>query len=65
MRTVWVYIILRCTDGSYYTGHTANLEKRIAEYQSGEGSAWTKRRRPVKQVFAQEMPDHDSAFLAE
>ena len=64
MRTVWVYI-LRCADGSYYTGHTANLEKRIAEHQSGEGSAWTKRRRPVELVFSQEMPDHDSAFLAE
>ncbi len=64
MGTVWVYI-LRCADGSYYTGHTANLEKRIAEHQSGEGSEWTKRRRPVELVFAQEMPDRDSAFLAE
>ncbi len=31
----WVYI-LHCADGSYYTGHTDNLEKRIAEHQAGE-----------------------------
>ncbi len=30
----WVYI-LHCADGSYYTGHTDNLEKRIAEHQAG------------------------------
>ncbi len=64
MKPVWVYI-LRCVDGSYYTGHTANLEKRLAEHQAGEGSMWTRCRLPVMLVFAQEMPDHDSAFLAE
>ena len=31
----WVYI-LRCADGSYYTGHTDNVEKRVAEHQVGE-----------------------------
>ncbi len=64
MKTAWVYI-LKCNDGSYYTGHTTNLEKRIAEHQAGEGSDWTKRRLPVKLVFSQEMPDKDQAFLAE
>jgi predicted GIY-YIG superfamily endonuclease len=60
----WVYI-LRCADGSYYTGHTTNLEKRIAEHQASEGSDWTKHRLPVELVFSQEMPDKDEAFLAE
>jgi predicted GIY-YIG superfamily endonuclease len=60
--SVWVYI-LHCADGSYYTGHTTNLEKRLAEHQSGEGGEWTRRRLPVELVFAQEMPDKDSAFL--
>lgn len=63
-RSVWVYIV-RCPDGSYYTGHTGNLELRLAQHQTGEGSEWTKRRLPIELVFAQEMPDHDSAFLAE
>jgi predicted GIY-YIG superfamily endonuclease len=61
---VWVYI-LRCADGSYYTGQTINLEKRLAEHQAGEGGEWTRYRLPVDLVFSHEMPDEDSAFLAE
>ncbi|MFQ5343254.1 MAG: GIY-YIG nuclease family protein, partial [Anaerolineae bacterium] len=61
---VWVYI-LRCADGSYYTGRTADLEKRVAEHGAGEGSNWTKHRLPVELVFAQEMPDDHHAFLVE
>jgi len=41
----WVYI-LRCSDGSYYTGHTDNLEKRIAEHQSGAIQGYTSTRLP-------------------
>ena len=64
MPKAWVYI-LRCADDSYYTGHTTNLEKRIAEHQGGEGGEWTRHRLPVELVFSQEMPDIDHAFLAE
>ncbi len=64
MSKVWVYI-LRCADGSYYTGQTVNLEKRLAEHQIGEGGEWTRHRLPVVLVFSQEMPDSDSAFFAE
>ena len=64
MAKAWVYI-LQCADGSYYTGHTTNLELRLAEHQAGEGSDWTKQRLPVELVFSQEMPNKDQAFLAE
>ena len=64
MSKVWVYI-LRCADGSYYTGQTVNLEKRLAEHRMGEGGEWTRHRLPVVLVFSQEMPDADSAFFAE
>ena len=64
MPKAWVYI-LRCADGSYYTGHTTDLEKRLAEHQLGEGSDWTRHRLPVELVFEQEMSDEDHAFLAE
>ena len=64
MPKAWVYI-LRCADGSYYTGHTTNLEMRLAEQQSGEWNGWTRQRLPVELVSAQEMPDKDQAFLAE
>ena len=60
----WVYI-LRCADGSYYTGRTTNLEQRLAQYQPGEGSNWTRSRLPVELVFEQEMPDEEAAFWAE
>ena len=33
--------ILRCADGSYYSGSTDELEKRIAEHKQGEGCTWT------------------------
>jgi tRNA/rRNA methyltransferase len=64
MTKAWVYI-LNCSDGSYYTGHTTNLELRLAEHQDGEIDGWTRHRRPVQLVFAQEMPTKDEAFLAE
>ena len=64
MSKAWVYI-LRCADDSYYTGQTVNLEKRLAEHQMGEGGEWTRHRLPVVLIFSQEMPDADSAFLAE
>jgi predicted GIY-YIG superfamily endonuclease len=60
----WIYI-LRCADGSYYSGQTINLEKRLAEHRMGEGGEWTRHRLPVVLVFSQEMPDADSAFFAE
>jgi len=46
----WVYI-LRCRDGTYYTGHTDDLEKRMWEHREGKGSDWTRRRRPVELVW--------------
>ena len=46
----WVYI-LRCRDGSYYTGHTDDLDKRMAEHEQGLGGVWTRTRRPVELVW--------------
>ena len=60
----WVYILL-CADGSYYTGHTTNLEHRVAKHKSGEGSVWTRSRLPVVLVFSQEMGSRYEAALAE
>jgi putative endonuclease len=60
----WLYI-LRCADGSYYTGSTSNLPLRLAEYQTGEGSAYTRCRLPVGLVYSQEFPSEHEAFLRE
>ena len=64
MQSFWVYM-LRCSDGSYYVGHTDNLERRIAEHDSGEIPGYTHDRRPVKLVFNQEFVTRDEAFRFE
>jgi putative endonuclease len=60
----WVYI-LRCSDGSYYTGHTDNLEKRIGDHQAGEIPGYTLTRRPVKLVFEEAFETREEALGAE
>jgi len=57
--------ILQCSDGSYYTGSTNNLELRLAQHQSGEGANYTKRRLPLKLVYFEEYSRIDEAFYRE
>jgi predicted GIY-YIG superfamily endonuclease len=52
MLDFYVYI-LKCNDGRYYTGHTDNLEKRIAEHQAGSYECYTSTRLPVKVIYVQ------------
>ena len=60
----WVYL-LRCSDGSYYAGHTDHLEGRLWQHQQGMGCDWTSRRRPVKLVWCANLPTRDEAFAFE
>jgi putative endonuclease len=60
----WVYIF-RCSDGSYYTGHTDNLEKRTAEHKAGEIPGYTSARRPVELVFQEVFQSREEALTAE
>lgn len=64
MLNFYVYI-LRCNDGSYYTGHTDDLEKRIAQHHAGVVKCYTSLRLPVELVFAQEFPSRGDALAAE
>ena len=57
--------ILRCADGSYYVGHTDDLERRIAEHQAGTLGGYTAQRRPVTLLWAQSFQTRDDAFAAE
>jgi predicted GIY-YIG superfamily endonuclease len=59
------FYILRCADGSYYVGHTDNLEMRIASHDSGEFSGYTRYRRPVRLVFTESFASRDEAFRCE
>ncbi len=60
----WVYVLL-CADGSYYPGHTDNLEKRMGQHQAGECSGYTVNRRPLQLVWSQECFSREEALSAE
>jgi tRNA/rRNA methyltransferase len=60
----WAYI-LRCADGSYYVGHTDDLQARFRAHQSGLIGGYTQKRRPVTLVWQQEFAERDEAFRAE
>ena len=60
----FVYI-LRCADGSYYSGSTKDLERRLVEHQEGKGANYTRRRLPVKLMYVEEYNRIDSAFYRE
>ena len=60
----WVYM-LRCRDGSYYTGHTDDLQKRLWEHEQGLGAEWTRRRRPVELVWSAFGTSRDEVFAFE
>jgi len=60
----WVYM-LRCANGSYYVGHTDDIEKRVAEHETGPGCGYTSTRRPVRGVFTEEFPSREEAIAAE
>jgi predicted GIY-YIG superfamily endonuclease len=57
--------ILRCSDGSYYTGHTDNLERRLAEHDSAEFAGYTATRLPIELLFSQEFTTREEALSAE
>ena len=57
--------ILKCSDDSYYAGHTDNLEARVAKHQRGEQSGYTSARLPVELVFSHQFASRDEAFHAE
>ena len=60
----YVYI-LKCQNGTYYTGYTPDIEKRLKLHNSGRGAKYTRDRRPVKLVWCKEYKYFKSAFITE
>jgi putative endonuclease len=60
----WVYL-LRCADGSLYTGWTVDLDARLRRHEAGTASAYTRSRRPVTVALALPMADRTAARRAE
>lgn len=59
-----LYILL-CCDGSYYTGSTISIGRRLSQHQAGEGANHTKKRLPVKLVYVEVYTRIDHAFYRE
>ena len=64
MRPFYVYL-LRCWDGSYYAGHTDDIDRRVAEHLAGVKGGYTCTRRPVRLVWLCEMPARADAIERE
>jgi putative endonuclease len=62
----WHVYIIRCRDGTLYTGIANNLQKRIAEHNSEEGGArYTRSRRPVELVYSEQAPSRAESLKRE
>ena len=57
--------ILKCKDGSLYTGWTNDLEQRVAAHNTGNGAKYTKARRPVELVYFEEFETKEQAMKRE
>ncbi len=61
----WYVYILRCGDGSLYTGITDNIPRRLAAHQAGRGAKYTRGRGPLKLVYQEEVSDKPAALRRE
>jgi putative endonuclease len=60
----YLYILI-CADGSFYTGSTNDLERRLEEHQIGEGANHTRKRLPVELVYTEEFDRIDEVYYRE
>ncbi len=65
MEPAWYLYILRCGDGSLYTGITTDVEKRLAVHRSGKGAKYTRGRGPLALVYREECASHSDALKRE
>lgn len=61
----WYVYILRCGDGTLYTGITDNILRRLAAHQAGRGAKYTRGRGPLKLVYQEEVSDKPAALRRE
>ena len=61
----WYVYILRCGDGTLYTGITDDVSARLEAHRSGKGAKYTRGRGPLELVSREELPDHSAALKRE
>jgi len=65
MENTWYLYILRCKDGTFYTGITTDVEKRFQTHQSGKGAKYTRGRRPLELAYREQCGTHSDALKRE
>ncbi len=61
----WFVYMLRCGDGSLYTGYTDDVPRRLAVHQSGKGGKYTRSHQPVELAYQEELPTRSEAMRRE
>jgi predicted GIY-YIG superfamily endonuclease len=64
-RKDWTVYILRCGDGSLYTGIAKDVRVRVKQHSEGRGASYTRTRLPVKLLYQQEGLTHSKALIRE
>ena len=65
MEKIWYLYILRCGDGTLYTGITTHVQRRLAAHQSGKGAKYTRGRGPLELVYQERCGTHSQALKRE
>ena len=65
MENTWKLYILRCRDGSLYTGITTDVEKRFTAHNTGKGAKYTRGRLPLEVVYRECCGTHSDALKRE
>ena len=65
MEEQWYLYILRCADGSLYTGITTDVQRRLADHRSDKGAKYTRGRGPLELVYQQRCESHSHALRRE
>ncbi len=63
--TVWYVYIVRCADGTLYTGVARDVDARVRQHNAGDGARYTRARRPVELVYQEEASDRGTALRRE
>ena len=62
---LWYVYILRCGDGTLYTGITDDIPRRLAAHRAGKGAKYTRGRGPLELVYQEQVPDKSAALRRE
>lgn len=65
MEDKWYVYILRCGDGTLYTGITTDVPRRLRMHRSGRGAKYTRGRQPLELVYTEACDDHSQALKRE